>query len=312
MSEVRYGTNADRTRSYGRWTCCVLFLLAGSLAYGASDTPGSADLPQLERYPLSSIVDYTSVETPEYRLATGKMQKINGVISPENAANLRGALTRITYFVPPGHTSREAFEYFTQQLSSLSHKELFRCEGRNCGSSSQWANTQFGISRLYGEDRAQYYSAVQLLDENIYIALYVVRRGNKRVYVHIDALQLQSMPEKVELAKFDLMTLLKQGRRVYLPSDKEQQLKALTFSALLDLLQERPEFTLYLVGHDDNADSFESMISQSTEMALALKALLASRGADVSAIYAYGVGPLAPAYQQGVPGSRIELVPAQE
>ena len=85
-------------------------------ACAVDDLPGSADLAQITRYPNSWIVDFSQQQVPEYRLATGSMKKINGVVAPESQRYVAGQLTRITYRMPSGHSSADVFEYFSQQF----------------------------------------------------------------------------------------------------------------------------------------------------------------------------------------------------
>src|SRR5690606_30975595 len=66
---------------------------------------------------------------------------------------------------------------------------------RNCGSSNSWANDQFQIKQLYGLDQDQYYGIFELVDDQDqlnYFALYTVRRGNQRVYAHLELLQTEA------------------------------------------------------------------------------------------------------------------------
>ena len=167
-----------------------LMILVASPAYAESDLRGSGDYSALERYPLSWIVEYRSDVVSDYLLALGKMKKKSGVIAPEASQRLSGLLRQITYRIPEGHSAAEAFDFIGDQLQGLGSEELFTCKSRQCGSSHQWANQIFGVSRLYGVDRTQSYMAVKL--EGDYIALYTVKRGNKRVYLQLDVLSDES------------------------------------------------------------------------------------------------------------------------
>ena len=163
----------------------LMMLVAGS-AFAESDLRGSSDYDGLKRYPLSWIVEYQSETSPDYLLALGKMKKKSGVIAPEASRRLSGQLRQITYRIPDGHSAVEAFDFIVGQLQQQKAEELFRCKSRQCGSSHQWANQVFGVSRLYGVDRTQSYIAVKLGGD--YIAVYSVKRGNKRVYLQLDIL----------------------------------------------------------------------------------------------------------------------------
>ena len=281
----------------------ILLVVQGVMA--AEDLPGSSDLERIKRYPNSWIVDYSQGITPEYRLATGSMKKINGVFSPEQEQYLAGMLTRITYQLPSGHSSVDAFNHFKRQFDRLSPELLFRCEARGCGDSNQWANVQFGIARLYGIDREQYYQALKLPDSGIepagYLAFYTVMRGNKRVYVQLDLLQPDQTSDTRATASF--MADLEQGRRVF-----RQILTVEEIRALQQRMLGQPTLHLSLVGHSDQGKSMESTRAASLKSAETLKQKLLEQGLEASRISVYGVGAFAPAYDTSVPNQRVELL----
>ena len=76
-----------------------------------------------------------------------------------------------------------------EALRALGDDVLFRCSGRDCGRSNDWANQVFGQATLYGPDRNQRYVARQWQDQ--LVSLYVIERGNKRVYAHLQFLAPQ-------------------------------------------------------------------------------------------------------------------------
>jgi len=66
---------------------------------------------------------------------------------------------------------------------------LFWCEGRECGSSSLWANAIFDKSMLYGPEAQQAYLLARMPGgEGELIALYGITRGNGRPYLHVEQL----------------------------------------------------------------------------------------------------------------------------
>ncbi|RDE24229.1 DUF4892 domain-containing protein [Motiliproteus coralliicola] len=295
-----------------RQLVCSLLFLCGCLlavsAKAATDVTGSNDLGELQRYPNSWIVDYSQATVPEYRLATGKMKKINGVVSPQSAQYLSGHLTRVTYRLPSGRSSHEAFNHFAAQFETLGAQVLYRCEGRNCGDSDQWANYQFGIQRLYGIDREQYYQALSFEGGQgpLYLAFYTVKRGNKRVYVQLDlvdptASQTSRQPQ-TEVADV-LLEQLQQRQRAYLVSSEDAG-----FERLLTLLQQRQDLRLQLVGHSDQGLSAMQQRQHSIELALRLQQRLLDSGVEAGRVEVFGVGALAPAYLNDIPSQRIELL----
>tara|TARA_R110002095_G_scaffold190882_5_gene168533 strand:+ start:25 stop:978 length:954 start_codon:yes stop_codon:yes gene_type:complete len=283
-----------------------LVLLAAQGVTAAEDTPGASDLERVERYPNAWIVDYSHASTPDYRLATGSMKKINSVVSPESELELSGRLTRITYQLPNGHSSVDAYNYFKRQFDKLTPEVLFSCEARGCGDSSQWANSQFGISRLYGIDREQYYLALKLpasgAEPASYLAFYTVKRGNKRVYAQLDLIEPASSSESWSTA--DIIADLVQGGRVF---RQPGQLTLTEIDALRLRLIDQPALELVLVGHSDQGRTREQQ-TVSLRLAESIKQQLVAEGLDGSRLSAYGVGSLAPAYDLAVPKQRVELL----
>ncbi|MEH6471846.1 MAG: DUF4892 domain-containing protein [Halopseudomonas sp.] len=281
-----------------------LVLFAAHHAVAADDLPGAMDLTQITRYPNSWIVDYSQQSVPEYRLATGRMKKINGVVSPESSLYVSGRLTRITYRLPSGRQSSDAVDHFKQQFESLANEPLFQCRGRNCGESNQWANFQFAIPRLYGIDREQYYLALKLTADTSadpsYLAFYTVKRGNKRVYAQIDLVQPDSV--SLPLATGIFIEELTNGARVY----REQQPTTTEVDGLRQLLAAQPALVLVLIGHSDQGASLEQHQQVSLQQADTLKQWLTDQGIEPVRIQTYGVGGLAPAYDASIPKQRVE------
>ncbi len=297
-----------RMLKWGRQGLVVgwLGLLAAQAVSAAEDRPGAIDLESVMRYPHSWIVGYSKAPVPEYRLATGSMKKINGVISPEYAQYISGQLTRITYQLPRGHNSTDAFNHFKRQFDNLGPEVLFRCKGRSCGNSNQWANVQFGISRLYGVDREQFYLALKLpamgSEPASYLAFYTVIRGNKRVYAQLDLIQSS---DAAASGAAGFIAKLEQGLRVF---RQPGQLSQAEVEPLRQRMTDQPALRLTLVGHSDQGATPEQYQASSLALAETLRQQLLAQGLDGSRLTAYGVGSLAPAYAASVPNQRVELL----
>ena len=125
-----------------------------------------------------------------YQLALGIYKKVRNRWQPEKGARLSGKLKGQTVELPESYDLEEVFDFYQRQLTSQSTTTLFFCESRDCGNSSVWANSHFNVRQLYGLDRFQFYGVYQLrfgADSQIhYVTLYTVRRGNNRIYAHID------------------------------------------------------------------------------------------------------------------------------
>jgi len=137
-------------------------------------------------YDRAALHSESRSQVPDYHLILGSLEKVDGVVIAEKEERLAGNLLSRTYRAPSGDTVDQVYSFYQQQLKNLGMKEVFSCMGRECGSSNQWANSVFRNSRLYGIDRSQRYLVAG--NESGYYIVYVVQRGNKKVYVRVDEL----------------------------------------------------------------------------------------------------------------------------
>ena len=170
---------------------CLLFFSNLTLA---ADIDGSQDLPALSRFPHAQIVTYTTDAAAERTYPQSSIRRISNQLRIEQPVDVSGQLTALTYQLPDGRTSAEAFTAARKALLAEGADPLYWCEGRDCGSSSLWANAIFDNSRLYGPDDQQAYLLVRLAapHNNSLIALYGITRGNRRAYLHVEQLEANS------------------------------------------------------------------------------------------------------------------------
>ncbi|MCW8157766.1 DUF4892 domain-containing protein [Stutzerimonas stutzeri] len=164
-------------------------VLISTAAVGA-DVTGSADLERLPRFAQAQIVDYRQSQVQERIYPQDSIRRISGNLRMATQVVASGELTALTYQLPSTHTGIEAFTQARGELLRQGAELLFWCEGRECGSSSLWANAIFGKSMLYGPEAQQAYLLARLPDaESDLIALYGITRGNGRPYLHVEQLR---------------------------------------------------------------------------------------------------------------------------
>lgn len=172
-----------------RWAGVAALLLAGG-PLSAADVPGSADLDMLPRYPQAEIVDFRQAPVGERIYPLDSIRRISGKLRMASQISVAGQLTAITYRLPETHGGVEAFDQARHAVLDEGAELLFWCEGRDCGSSSLWANAVFGKSMLYGPEGQQAYLVARLpAAGDSLLALYGVTRGNGRAYLHVEHLQ---------------------------------------------------------------------------------------------------------------------------
>ncbi len=258
----------------------LCFLMLPLPALAATDTSNSSDYPGVDRIPGSYIVQYKNTTT-SYRLVLGGLEKINGVLAPENEQRLSGELFQITYRIPEQYSAQEAFSLIGTQITAMGGDVLFNCAGRDCGSSNQWANNIFKYSRLYGVDSTQSFSSYQLGER--FFSLYAVKRGNKRVYMRLEVLEtpLSSPPKTASSTFKQLLSPYQLIPLTDLPSE---------FGEIIEYLNTNPNRHLWIVGHDAKEGSIEQQINRASNSADRLRARLIEKGIDAERIHVHSLG----------------------
>lgn len=138
----------------------------------------------LPAYPNARIELSVDESRKNHPVITNRMKRVNGVVTSDGAQWLDGHLTRNLYFLPPGHSSNQGYEFYVSLMRAEGVETLFECRSFSCGASNFWANDVFDISTLYGQDKEQAFYIGKKL--NAFYAIYAVRRGNGRIYTLVD------------------------------------------------------------------------------------------------------------------------------
>ncbi len=308
---------------YKVFSCVVLFLvlLTTKQAYSfdpSDDVSGAADYLPIQRYPLSMIELYTpKTVVRDHFIGLGRLKIINGQMVPEYSTRLSGSLTRLTYRGPDGHSSKELFEHFKNQVKPYVQELLYECEGRDCGSSNHWANNIFNIAILYGPDQYQYYLVAKLIidGKDTLAMIYAIRRGNKRIYLQMDMLEISaSALNSIEVNPDTVFRLLKEKGRYVLRTlefNNENQLtseSSESLSHVVRMLEKQVRLNLYVVGHSYGAASLENLQQLSLQRAQEVVKALKDAGVADNRLMAIGVGPVAPNGEALGRQGRVELV----
>lgn len=170
--------------------CGMLGLALWTGLASASDVADSQDLSVLPRFARAEIVDFSQSSGQERVFPAGSIRRISGQLRMEAQVVNQGQLTALTYALPAEHSSNEAFDAARIALQRQGAQLLFWCQGRDCGSSTLWANQVFGNAQLNGGDDQQSYALLRLaapLQDSL-LALYGITRGNRRAYLHVEQL----------------------------------------------------------------------------------------------------------------------------
>lgn len=297
---------------------CLLLSGITTLAWSqaAARNANPMDYEGVNRFPGAEIVDYRTPGISNYRLALGRMQRVNGRVSAGREERVRGELTRITYRIPDGYSAADVFSHFSQQMLAAG-PELFRCAGRGCGSSNFWANDVFENRILYGPEIEQFYlaSGVGSDEQHIhaYLALYVITRGNRSVYAQLDVLELSDVvSDAATLSPEALVLQLRQEGSIIVQGigfDAQDGLVAEgNLDVLVTALRNSPLTKVYLVGHLAGTQALDVLLRRSQARAEAVRTQMIAVGIEPTRIAAQGVGPLAPTCRQAPCEERIEVV----
>lgn len=248
------------------------------------------------------VYDVQSKES-EYRLVKSSLKKINGVWASGNERIVVGQLNRKTYELDSLLNFRQAKSELLKSLGDQT--QAFSCLGLDCGSSNAWANEIFNIKQLYGLDNYQFYSVVEKADQ-VWV-IYLVQRGNRRVYLQVDNLNLASSGQEDSVSYDKILDALRgAGFWVFKSSTpfdgiEEGKIESLV-SGLNGLLAQSGESELWIVGHSSEP-SAQSVSLQYAEQVLAH---LVRSGLSQSRANAIGIGAMAP--RKNVVADRVEFV----
>ena len=291
------------------WLCAFAWLVAmPATAQAQTDLPGARDPDGIPRFPRSWVVFFEEEENLVPReFIISAVEKIRRELRIDEKLRVDATALKVTYQVPSGTPRDEVAGHYRRALGA---DALFSCEGFDCGRSNAWASQVYGQALLYGPDRNQFYIAADRNGQ--LVSAYVIERGNRRVYAHIEVLQPEEAVSATVNAKlterlagdgFSVIGGVRPRRDGTIPDDGVRLLGDI---ALQLRIFERQ--SLYVVCHLYGPESGEVLLERAGACAQAAAAEL--RGGlppdGGPELIPFGAGPLMP--RQGGAASRIELV----
>ncbi len=269
-----------------------------------------ADRSGITPFPGAELIEHQEAgDVASHDWVLGSVERIRGATRVSNELRARGSREQATYLLPSGVGLEEAIDHYREALRAEG-TELFDCRGRDCGRSNLWANQIYGQAILYGSDRDQYYISINRPSEPYgeLLSVYVVQRGNRRVYAHVDHLELAA-PLIVDTAPLVVERLQRRGHAVIadVPHDFRGELPSEVvdrISRLTDKMQGFRMRELSLTCHVYGAAPVLELKERSLACAEQARAALDPDG-ELD-IQVYGLGPLAP--RGGQAHSRLELI----
>ena len=248
---------------------------------------------KLELFPGAELVESRVDEKIESRrIVLGALKKIKNELQPKFFEYVSGTQKSNTYYIPTERRIDKLVEFYLDQLSG-SARILFKCEGRDCGSSNYWANTVFTTPLLYGPEQYQNYIIARDLATDDYIAIYVGQRGTKKIYVHV---QITSTVEKQSRStKGTLFESLDSHGRFVIETSNVVLERDLV-EDLVEFMKLNEPSKLTLVSHDSlqKSESIEDGMQRTLRHSESVKSALVDAGISKERIQAFGLGPLSP------------------
>ena len=277
-------------------------------ARAQTDVAGARDPDGIPRFPRSWVVFFEEEDNLAPReFIVSAVEKIRRELRIDQKLRIDAAALRVTYQVPAGTPRDEVVGHYRRALGA---DALFSCEGFDCGRSNAWASQVYGQAVLYGPDRNQFYIAADRQGQ--LVSAYVIERGNRRIYAHIEVLQPEEavsaevnakLTERLAGDGFTVIGGVRPRRDGTIPAEGEQELRDL--APQLRIFERQ---TLYVVCHLYGPEAGAVLLERAEACARAaageLQAgLAADDGPD---LIPFAAGPLLP--RAGGAASRIELV----
>jgi flagellar motor protein MotB len=302
--------------------CFLVVLIAATGVAQRPDTPNSKDHPLVSRYPGSLITAYAVAAFDEFTLPLGK---VNGEGTFEKSQHLEGKITRIGYAAPAGRSVLEVFRNYESALKTGGFTTMFSCVNDECGSSRGAKLFPAAPDDWYWPVGHRYISArLARAEGDVYVSMHIGQWSDLSQGTLIMLYVVEIKPMEGGLVTVDAAALGDDITRtghaavygIYFDTAKAE-INPESDAALKEvakLLQQRPQLTLFVVGHTDNVGSLASNMDLSKRRADAVAVALATKyGVAVARLSAQGAGPIAPvssndAEDGRAKNRRVELV----
>ncbi|WP_299774194.1 DUF4892 domain-containing protein [uncultured Pseudoteredinibacter sp.] len=274
-----------------------------------------------ENSKVSRVVYDSKAETQQWLLPLGPIERIDGLWQPEQSRQLEGKLRRRTLEFRAENSEAGLFRDYEQLLKKQGAQLLFNCLGRDCGQSNNWANRYFNIYQLYGREDSQRLSSYFWQSSGLdhFALLYLVRRGNQRIYLQQELLSLASdpagtavLPSKEQVWKQWQSTGLLRLSQSTGQLDQQGALLPAWLKLISELMRDHPKAKLDVVGHSYALPSSRSNTepaakAQADTMLQTLKAGLLAAGVSEGRIQLHNLANLAPLNSR-LEGARLDLL----
>ena len=255
------------------------------------------DHPAITAYPNSVATRRDNDGFRSYNLVVGVDEKGKTDTDYLRTLNVEGNVTRLAYENPKDRSADEIFANYREALEKAGFEILFSCIDTQCGPSyatSRWSRV---TGLRYFSPGMLYFAAKSAKDgQDIYVAILVAKLRHQ-----VEVVEVTEMETGLVTAKAIADGLMLDGRVVLdgilFDTDKavlkEESKPAL--DVIAGFLADKPDLSVYIVGHTDGIGGFDHNHSLSKNRAEAVVgALVKDYGIAKDRLASHGVGPLSP------------------
>lgn len=280
------------------------FILFTLICWGVPCLAWAVDALPFDQIFTGSRQLYSSTtDVPRYRLFLSAPKKINSRWQFDREERLSATVTAKTYELGERFTLDDAVAAVSAAVRERSARQVYMCDGLDCGSSNAWANEVFGVRQLYGLDQNQSYRVWDLNQERgtSFLVAYIVQRGNGRLYAQLEWVRLTGTDRFHVHASRDAILNTLKTQSYYVLADVQADI-----DALADALTSNPGLRVYIVGHAYGSGEAADIVARSERQAQVILEKLVTAGAKRNQVSAAGVGPYVP--RRETLGDRVEVV----
>ena len=299
----------------------LILSVAAVPPYLAADVAGSADYPGIGRFAGSEIKAYQVENYGGTVLAIGPVKSAADV--EKTSRKVEGKITRIVYRVPPGAAALEVFRNFEARVGEAGCETIFSGgPGEIRPYDFKYKHPVEILDEISMSDEIHYLAAKKTVGgAEVYLSVLVSpHSGGDGLRVRLIAAETKAMEMQMVDAEKMRLEIGETGKvalyGIYFDHDKAivKPESEPTLDEIAKLLGAAPSLKLIVVGHTDNAGSFDYNIDLSRRRAKAVvNALVADYGIAQNRLRSEGVGYLAPAASNDTEegralNRRVELV----
>jgi OOP family OmpA-OmpF porin len=301
-----------------RYGLLGILCLSLSLAFGQNDEPGSQDHPLITRYPGAVIQWYEEQAFEKYQIAVGPQTGYKYIADWQEVA---GKLTRIFYSIPGKRSVSEVYVNYETALQKGGFNFLASGLHKSANVSKQiggrtWQGTAYARNPLPSNGKISLFHGtstsggtgfmageLKRASGNVYAVIAFYQHSEDEVVVMLDVIESEPVENDLVSVDPDAMSAAidREGKvaiyGLHFDFDKADLLPESkpVLDAVAQLLRQRADLNLYVVGHTDMQGSLPYNMNLSQLRAKAVvEALIADYGIKRARLEPKGVGPLVP------------------